>query len=124
MERPYDWSVAVWFGSHARASAHLQTHERMYLQVCQEAATVRYLKNNLAQQIPEIEIFVYGLKRFIYGCFISTKMYGVVRYASTGLPRWLSVKKTCLPMQEMQETCVRSLGRKDPLEEGNSNPLH
>ena len=49
MERPYDWSVAVWFGSHATASAHLQTHEIMYLQVCQEAATVRYLKNNLAQ---------------------------------------------------------------------------
>ena len=46
------------------------------------------------RQIPEIgEIFVYGLKRFAYGCFISTKMCGVVRYASTGLPRWLSVKK-------------------------------
>ena len=28
------------------------------------------------------------------------------------------VKKTCLPMQETQETRVRSLGREDPLEEG------
>ena len=35
---------------------------------------------------------------------------------TVGLPyllRWLSGKKNCLPMQE---TRVRSLGRKDPLE--------
>ena len=31
-------------------------------------------------------------------------------------PRWLSDKENCLPMQEMQETQVRSLGREDPLE--------
>ena len=28
------------------------------------------------------------------------------------------VVKTCLPMQETQETCVLSLGWEDPLEEG------
>ena len=32
------------------------------------------------------------------------------------LPRWLSSKE-CLPMQEMQETWVQSLGREDSLEE-------
>ena len=32
-----------------------------------------------------------------------------------GLPRWRQWQRTCLPMQE---TRVRSLGRKDPLEEG------
>ena len=31
-------------------------------------------------------------------------------------PRWLSDKENCLPMQEMQETQVRSLDREDPLE--------
>ena len=34
----------------------------------------------------------------------------------TGLPWWLSRKRTCLPKQEMEETQVRSLGRDDPLE--------
>ena len=34
-----------------------------------------------------------------------------------GLPRWLSWKNTCLPMQETSETQVRSLGQEDPLEE-------
>ena len=34
-----------------------------------------------------------------------------------GLPRWDSGKEiTCLPMQETQETWVRSLGQEDPLE--------
>ena len=31
--------------------------------------------------------------------------------------------KNLLAMQEIQETCVRSLGQKDPLEEENSNLL-
>ena len=34
----------------------------------------------------------------------------------TGLPWWLSRKRTCLPKQEMEETQVRSLGRDEPLE--------
>ena len=34
-----------------------------------------------------------------------------------GLPRWLSGQRARLPMQEAQETPVRSLGRDDPLEE-------
>ena len=34
-----------------------------------------------------------------------------------GLPQWLSVKNSP-PMQEMEETQVRSLGGEDPLEEG------
>ena len=34
-----------------------------------------------------------------------------------GLPRWLSGQRICLPVQEMQETWVRSLGQEDPLEE-------
>ena len=33
------------------------------------------------------------------------------------LSRWLSSKRMCLPMQETQETRVRSLGWEDPLEE-------
>ena len=35
---------------------------------------------------------------------------------SLGLPRWCSGKESHLPMQEMQETQVWSLGWKDPLE--------
>ena len=34
-----------------------------------------------------------------------------------GLPRWPEWKRTRLPMQEMQEMQVRSLGQEDPLEE-------
>ena len=33
-----------------------------------------------------------------------------------GLPRWHSVEEFYLPMQEMQELQVRSLGWKNPLE--------
>ena len=33
-----------------------------------------------------------------------------------GLPRWLSGEKIYLPVQEMQETWIWSLGREDPLE--------
>ena len=33
------------------------------------------------------------------------------------LSRWLSSKKICLPIQELQETQVQSLGQEDPLEE-------
>ena len=33
-----------------------------------------------------------------------------------GFPRWLSGKKNHLPVQEMQETWVPSLGGEDPLE--------
>ena len=33
-----------------------------------------------------------------------------------GLPRWLSVSRTRLPMKELQETQVQSLGQEDPLE--------
>ena len=35
-----------------------------------------------------------------------------------GLPRWHSGKKIHLPMQEMQETGVQSLGWEDPLGKG------
>ena len=35
-----------------------------------------------------------------------------------GLPRWPEWKRTRLPMQEMQEMQVRSLGQEDPLEKG------
>ena len=48
----------------------------------------------------------------------------------TKLPQWLSSKEStrgsgdaCLPMQEMQEMRVQSLGWEDPLEEGMVNPL-
>ena len=34
------------------------------------------------------------------------------------LPRLLSGKRICLPVQQMQETWVQSLGQEDPLEEG------
>ena len=40
-----------------------------------------------------------------------------------GLPWWLSSKGTpcqCLPMQETQETRIRSLDQKDTLEEKNA----
>ena len=33
-----------------------------------------------------------------------------------GLPRWLSGKESPLPMQEMQDMQVQSLGLEDPLE--------
>ena len=33
-----------------------------------------------------------------------------------GLPMWCSDKRPCLPMQEMKEMRVRSLGQEDPLE--------
>ena len=33
-----------------------------------------------------------------------------------GLPWWHGGKRICLPMQETQETWVRSLGQEDPLE--------
>ena len=35
-----------------------------------------------------------------------------------GLPKWFSGKRICLPMQEMQETRVQSLGWEDSLEKG------
>ena len=35
-----------------------------------------------------------------------------------GLPKWFSSKRICLPMQEMQETRVQSLGWEDSLEKG------
>ena len=35
---------------------------------------------------------------------------------SLGLPRWLHGRRICLPMQEMQEMWVQSLGRENPLE--------
>ena len=38
-----------------------------------------------------------------------------------GLPRWLSGKRTHLPMQKMLEMRVQSLGQEDPLEEGMAN---
>ena len=41
-----------------------------------------------------------------------------------GLPRWLSGKTTCLPVQEMKETHVQSLGQKDPLEEEMATHSH
>ena len=34
----------------------------------------------------------------------------------SGLPRWPSGNRICLPVQETQETQVRSLGQEDPLE--------
>ena len=38
------------------------------------------------------------------------------------LPRWLG-GKVCLPVQETQESWVRSLGQGEPLEEEIGNPL-
>ena len=32
-----------------------------------------------------------------------------------GLPMWCSDKRPCLPMQEMKEMWVQSLGQEDPL---------
>ena len=37
-------------------------------------------------------------------------------FNSLGLPRWLLGRRTCLPMQEMQEMWVWSLGWENPLE--------
>ena len=39
------------------------------------------------------------------------------------VPRWLSGKRICLPIQEMQKSLVRSVGQEDTHGEGNSNPL-
>ena len=39
------------------------------------------------------------------------------------LPRWLSGKRICLPMQEIQESVLRARGREDPPGEGDGNPL-
>ena len=39
------------------------------------------------------------------------------------VPRWLSGKRICLPIQEMQKSLVQSMGREDTHGEGNSNPL-
>ena len=36
---------------------------------------------------------------------------------SSGIPRWCSGKVLCLPIQETQETWLRSLVQEDPLEE-------
>ena len=43
-------------------------------------------------------------------------------YSQRGLPRWRYWKRNCLPVQEMQETQVWSLGREDDLEEGMATP--
>ena len=40
------------------------------------------------------------------------------RLHNRGLPWWLSGYRTHLPVQELQETWVRSLGQEDPLEKG------
>ena len=40
-----------------------------------------------------------------------------------GLPRWLSGKRICLPMQEPQETWVWSSSQEDPPGVGNGNPV-
>ena len=39
-----------------------------------------------------------------------------------GTLRWFKWYRTCLPMQEMQETRVSSLGQEDPLEKGTAYP--
>ena len=38
-------------------------------------------------------------------------------YFRKWLPKWHSVKRICLLMQESQQTQIRSLGREDPQEE-------
>ena len=43
-------------------------------------------------------------------------MFYTLIYWTIVLPRWSSGKKICLPMQEMSETRVWSLGWEDPLE--------
>ena len=47
-------------------------------------------------------------------------------YCPTGASQLAPVAKSCLPMQEAQETWVQSLGWENPLEnpgEGHGNPL-
>jgi len=55
--------------------------------------------------------FIREFNLFVYGKLLSDKYL-------LGLPRWLSDKRICLPMQEMQETRAQSLGQEDPPEEG------
>ena len=55
--------------------------------------------------------FIREFNLFIYCKLLSDKYL-------LGLPRWLSDKRICLPMQEMQETRAQSLGQEDPQEEG------
>ena len=55
--------------------------------------------------------------------FLSIHWLVGIRVVSTvfhGLPRWLSDKEICLPMEEMQ---VQPLGQEDPPGEGNGNLL-
>ena len=51
--------------------------------------------------------------------FIHPEDYKLGEVKEVGFPGDASGKRTCLPMQEMQETQVQSLGQEDSLEEGN-----
>ena len=42
---------------------------------------------------------------------------GSMGLSQAGLPRWHQWQRTCLPVQEMEEMWVQSLGQEDPLEE-------
>ena len=55
----------------------------------------------------------YSFLCYTVGCLFS--IYQCVS-VSKGLPSWLSGKKIHLPVQELQETWVSSLGGEDPLE--------
>ena len=51
--------------------------------------------------------------------FTHPEDYKLGEVKEVGFPGDASGKRTCLPMQEMQETQVQSLGQEDSLEEGN-----
>ena len=54
-------------------------------------------------------------------CFtgIGCSKVGLANYSLTrGLPVWLNVQRICLPMHEMPETRIQSLGWEDHLEKG------
>ena len=58
--------------------------------------------------------FLSSFQIFQYSSIIATS---ICKLLHINLPRWLSSKKTIhLPIQEIQETQIQSLGQEEPLE--------
>ena len=57
---------------------------------------------------------VVAVSAFVFVLFFSSLQTNL---EASLVPRWHWWYRTCLPMQEMHETWVRSLGWEDPLEE-------
>ena len=58
----------------------------------------------------------FSYNRKLKGISGKLKIFSVLQWLPEGLPRWHKQWGFCLPMQEMQETWVQSLGQEDPLE--------